>query len=47
MQSPSSDSSSTKHEKGRILVGKAHATVIPQINTTPPAMGFPPTLGIA
>ena len=28
-------------------MGKAHATVTPQINTTTPAMGFPPTLGVA
>ncbi|WP_141565452.1 hypothetical protein [Neisseria sicca] len=28
-------------------MGKAQVTVTPQINTTTPAMGFPPGLGVA
>ena len=44
---PSPQPSPAGRERGWILVGKAHATVIPQTNTKNSAMGFSPTLGVA
>ena len=38
---PSPQPSPARWERERILMGKAHATVIPQTNTTTSAKGFP------